>query len=307
MHVSHFSVTVVLDAEKASEVLEAGKNLDGLLEAALAPFYEGLEGPRRVDEQWTWSEGESPFGPDPAGEHRGLSWISDEVKTENSWEALYQYLKDDQDIEFDPQRRTLTTFTTYNPQSKWDWWVIGGRWQHYYLSKASGSKVNYVMAHDLDVEGMQDAAMEKAQRLWTRYNNDIFAIYGRPIPWSDFVKRVEDETDPMDINAARIEYHAQDAVREIRSRRDDEDFGPFAELEPYLGTLSDHLVEVRDAAVPTYALLTKEGEWVEPGRMYMFGMSTETDESKVEYHEKYMKYIANLNPIDVLVCVDAHI
>lgn len=31
----------------------------------------------------------------------------------------------------------LVQWSTYNPQSKWDWWVIGGRWTGYFLLKDS--------------------------------------------------------------------------------------------------------------------------------------------------------------------------
>jgi hypothetical protein len=306
--ISHFTVTVVLDGERAAAALTEEKSLDSLLSEALAPYDENVRGPRRVNQMWMWAEGETPFGDDPTGRARSLSWVSDEVKETNTWEALHKYLgEDDEDYELDPQARTLTEFTTYNEKSKWDWWVVGGRWPHYFMSKGTGSKVNYVMAHDLDVEGMQDAAMQEAQRLWTRFNEEIFAIYGRPIGWSEFVKRVEDENDPLTIEQARLEYHRQDAIREVRARHDDADFGHFVEVEPYLASLGDHLAEKRAGAVPTYALLTKEGEWDEPGHMGWFGLSSETEATQAEYREAYMKYVANLNPTDVLVCIDAHI
>lgn len=101
----------------------------------------------------------------------------------------------------------------YNPQSKWDWWTIGGRWSGELLPQKDGVWVDACRIKDLDLDNMGI----------------------------------------------------------------------------------------------TWAILTKDGEWWEPGRMGWFGMDNATELSKLEYNSKYAEYIATLNPADILVVVDVHI
>jgi hypothetical protein len=57
----------------------------------------------------------------------------------------------------------------------------------------------------------------------------------------------------------------------------------------------------------SYAILTEEHGWVEPGQMGWFAMSDETPESRAEYEDKFLEIIKNSNPHDVIVMLDCHI
>lgn len=54
--------------------------------------------------------------------------------------------------------------STYNPRSKWDWYVIGGRWDGALKTK-DGRKVNSCRIRDLDLSPDQEAA-KRAERFW---------------------------------------------------------------------------------------------------------------------------------------------
>ncbi|MFT4471417.1 hypothetical protein ACMX2H_16055 [Arthrobacter sulfonylureivorans] len=43
-------------------------------------------------------------------------------------------------------------WTTYNPDSKWDWYEVGGRWDKAVLVTKNGEKVNSCKLYELDVD-----------------------------------------------------------------------------------------------------------------------------------------------------------
>lgn len=58
----------------------------------------------------------------------------------------------------------------------------------------------------------------------------------------------------------------------------------------------------------TYAVLTPDGEWYEPGEMGWWGISNATPEQEAEFEKNYEKeYIKTANPEWRLTIVDCHI
>ena len=58
----------------------------------------------------------------------------------------------------------------------------------------------------------------------------------------------------------------------------------------------------------TYAVLTPDGEWHEPGTMGWWGISNATPEQEVEFEKNYEeKFIKTANPECKLTIVDCHI
>lgn len=60
----------------------------------------------------------------------------------------------------------------------------------------------------------------------------------------------------------------------------------------------------------TYSILTPDGEWLEPGEMGWFGISSATENEEKEWHKSYQSIIekfAKENPDYVVTLVDCHI
>ena len=57
----------------------------------------------------------------------------------------------------------------------------------------------------------------------------------------------------------------------------------------------------------TYALLTSDGIWHEPGRMGWFGCSTATSEDEIKYENEYKEKVLAEDPESYFVMVDCHI
>ena len=64
----------------------------------------------------------------------------------------------------------------------------------------------------------------------------------------------------------------------------------------------------RGTAFSTYAVVTPDGEWHEPGEMGWWGISFATDEEEANWYNEYSKFIDMANKNNYLVTiVDCHI
>lgn len=70
----------------------------------------------------------------------------EEIKAINTDEEYYQYTLKAWGYETDENGNLLTT---YNPNSKWDWWTVGGRWSGY-LPTINGEVTNNCVVGNVD-------------------------------------------------------------------------------------------------------------------------------------------------------------
>ena len=49
----------------------------------------------------------------------------------------------DENVEVEPYVREDGDTSTYNPQSKWDWWTLGGRWTGFYSPKPNAERPTF--------------------------------------------------------------------------------------------------------------------------------------------------------------------
>jgi len=59
----------------------------------------------------------------------------------------------------------LFVWRTYNPESKWDWWTVGGRWADHFVNKR-GEKISSLRKGDLDLALLKKDRIEKAEKWW---------------------------------------------------------------------------------------------------------------------------------------------
>jgi hypothetical protein len=53
--------------------------------------------------------------------------------------------------------------TTYNPDSKWDWYRVGGGWNKTLIRKGTGERCNTAFVRDIDFEAMKREAVARLQ------------------------------------------------------------------------------------------------------------------------------------------------
>jgi len=80
----------------------------------------------------------------------------------------------------DDPMTSLFEWSTYNPQSKWDWYQVGGRWSGHFTSISTGSKCNVILAGDIDWDAMKAAYMRE---LGSFYDQRAAEHPDAPIDW----------------------------------------------------------------------------------------------------------------------------
>lgn len=226
------------------------------------------------------------------------------------------------------------TWSRYNPNSKWDWWVIGGRWRNAFHAKpgvqssaliVSGPHYteqyikneadrpqkwapNKGMRCDggpkgwLDFESMREEKAAEANALFDKWEA-ICADTPHAEPWSHF--RGLFELGEMDIETARKLYHAQPRVQACR---DDEDLKWRDDVvAEFFSGRDEYVATARRDAVPGYALITLDREWVAPGRMGWWGMSSDEAGDREVYKAKANEYLESLADDVLIVQIDCHI
>ena len=172
---------------------------------------------------------------------------------EISDEDIISYLKGIgyEDYEIDAHGNTLTT---YNPKSKWDWWVVGGRWSEEIplkeaelISEDYGGNMTPVSNIDTTKSNKErDSAYYS--RFW-----DI-NVEGMPL--------AEDEDKENFFTMYNKEYYRK----------------TYGDKETYLRCMNTFYM---------YSMLTPDGEWHELGKMGWFGCSYEEDGARVKWIDSF--------------------
>lgn len=159
-----------------------------------------------------------------------------------------------------------------NPNKKWDWWQVGGRWSGF-LRLKDGSQANSAKKSEIDWEAMRNLAGEEAGELW----DEIREL--APDGWESW-DSVRGRFGEGNIEEARKFYHSQTG-REIYVER------------------------ARKRAVTPFAML-KEGEWIERGKMGWWAtVSNEMTEN--DWYDKVWETIQSVADETVITVVDCHI
>ena len=207
-------------------------------------------------------------------------------------------------------------YSTYNPDSKWDWYVIGGRWSGAFIrlkdgcsgeegeSGAFGNKTGIDSARkgDIDFGAIRKEADEKARE---RYNT-ILSKFNHNIPkpqytWDEILNG--NEFISLDINAKREMYRNQDAIK-----RWNEVLGKDAwyfDIEKFQCTEDEYAERARLLSFAPYAVVIN-GEWIERGRMGWWGMTT-GDMDIHEWAKKVNSIVDSLSDDTLITFVDCHI
>lgn len=134
---------------------------------------------------------------------------------------------------------------------------------------------------------------------------------------SHFLDRARKELEVVDagwqastytVEKARADYAAQPRIAAIRAHEGYKGFfftGP-EDIFDHLDRLEYTQLQ-RAQAIPGYATLTHDGQWIEKGRMGWFGISDKTQDSTNAYLEQANTYLNSLSGDMWLAVVDCHI
>lgn len=210
----------------------------------------------------------------------------------------------------DQQGEVLRVVKRTNPEAKWDWYVLGGRWTGFFQLKpgrngevgepgimtgpAKPGRADRARNGDIDFEAMRDEAERSAA---LRYDQIHAVIAGRQIETWEQVRSKHDGN----IEGARARYHAQPALVDLRKA----DLLPWYGIEKFLRPRDEYLAAVRRGACMTFALV-KDGQWYEKGSVGWWGMVRDEKE-EARWHSEFAALVDSLPDDTILSVYDCHI
>lgn len=199
----------------------------------------------------------------------------------------------------------------FNPNAKWDWYSIGGRWSGFFKPKSGASGqlgkpgtfnnqpeegyVDSLKLQDIDIEAMINHKMVEANKTYDKIEE---LLKGRTFPsWNAIRDKHGD-----DIQAARVEFHNNEVVSDFLEANFDI-WGDFYET---FGHSRDEYVEkCKNRTMVPFAVV-KDGKWYEKGEMGWFGCSS-NEMSQDDWNKQFWDMINSLDPDTQITIVDCHI
>lgn len=173
-----------------------------------------------------------------------------------------------------------------NPNAKWDWRVIGGRWSTW-LPFTEGTRA------ELDIEAIR---AQKADEARADYRSTVPADIEPPdTDWAGFRDRYDT------IDEARNAWQNHPFVKACNEAHD----GWCWDASEYFVDEETFVEAARMRAIVPFAVVV-DGEWLAKGEMGWFGASTE-EMPESEWNRKVNELIENLPGETLLTVVDCHI
>lgn len=198
----------------------------------------------------------------------------------------------------------VTKINRTNPNKKWDWYSLGGRWSDSLLLK-DGTHTDSALKKDIDFEGMRKKDIEEAEQRYEKMYN----IFGGSIPkitkWKDYLDR-----EGLSIEEKRTLYHAQEGLKQkdelCKTLSDDlRSFLTWESLDDYQCTKEEFVKSKIEGSCLTFAIL-KDGEWFERGNMGWWAVVTNEKDSE-EFKNNYEDIISSIGDDELLSVYDCHI
>ena len=277
---SHFTVAVI--------------TTDGNYEEALAPFNENIEVDPYIHETRESIIQRLKERKAKVDSGQQDSFIQEEFVNVN-WnnddsiiEAYMDYWKDDE--QFDENGNLLTT---RNPQAKWDWYSLGGRW-------CGSLKLKHPVDYTKQSEPSLLQLMSDTKTVIDTLTEELLTDHAQ-------VKDIDFTPDLSNVKHYERFWEINVENSPLKEDEKMEDFRTFRTSNYYLEAYGNKETYVKEqTSFNTYALLY-HGEWIEPGQMGWFACSSADKDGYAQYRQKFEEIMSNLDPEDWISVVDCHI
>jgi len=204
-----------------------------------------------------------------------------------------------------------------NPDAKWDWYSVGGRWTGFFKIKegrecvvghkawcseeAEAGHADQARLEDIDLDGMRDEAARKAAE---DYDAAQKVYEGLPEceDWDVVRLRMDD------IEKAREFWHSQPKVKARAKAGKDDDYRSnwvFNDPCAYQVPREQFIQSARDKAISTFAVV-KDGKWHEKGKMGWWA-SVSGEKDPETWAAVFSHLLDGLPGDTMLTLVDCHI
>lgn len=308
---SHFTVLVVCPADTTQH------NVNDALEAALAPFYEQVDNNspyavfhnvteecrKRYEEEGVerivmpdgrlllpWDEEfriEGTFGFGSRATHQPPEELEKRlVPYKETYPTLAEFITDWHGYRFNEQQGAFGYY--HNPNAKWDWWLLGGRWQGMLTVKPEASAAHLIYGEP----GVFGSSGDEYKRPDSRHGCDGCRKGDLDFDWAreENIRSVQVRWDHM-----IAENHQDDPGRRYFEYGFDKD-----------SSLEDELQKAQNChPFHTFAVL-KGGVWYERGEMGWFACVI-NDKGRGEWCGEIQQLWDEIPDDHVVVVVDCHI
>lgn len=184
--------------------------------------------------------------------------------------------------------------TRTNPNAKWDYYQIGGRWKDFFPTR-NLEAADQALKRDIDIER---AAREESKKATDRFDlwEQTFLEHGRPESFEAVHSQVED------VEEARERYSQQAAIQAYRNHRHRAWGCP---VQVFGFDRETYVQDQAKRALVPYAFV-KDGQWHGRGDMGWFGVSSNNTDQNL-WAEQYLKMFESLPGDTILTMVDCHI
>lgn len=227
----------------------------------------------------------------------------------------------------DEKGDVVKTIDRTNPNAKWDWYSVGGRWNGYFKLKSGTlgvlgepglqtmnkdykppkrDRADQCIKGDIDVEGMRDEAADKAGKDYDLVRG-VAGDMSLHKTWDRCKEECQtgefdDKNEPkVNWDTARKLYNGQDTVTRLRKNQDTIWF----EADEFLMSREAYVANARARAIATFAVV-KDGKWFERGEMGWWGVVRD-EKDRDEWVMHFASLIDDLPDSALLTVVDCHI
>lgn len=202
-----------------------------------------------------------------------------------------------------------------NPNAKWDWYQMGGRWAKFFKLKdgtpglvgpngtiVTNGWADQARVGDIDWEGMMEEAEREANQEYDKFE-EVTKGLTPPERWLDFLEGCGGINN---IDHARVAYGGHSWIRALRQ----------AHLDPFLGDAQDYykidkggrgaFVRCKTQGVIAPFAILKDGEWYEKGEMGWWGIVSD-EKAEDKWIDEACTLLMSLPEDTLLTLVDCHI
>jgi len=180
-----------------------------------------------------------------------------------------------------------------NPNAKWDWWEIGGRYSNHFLHK-NGDKVDIIQKKDIDIESMRETTSKESGNRWDEAMTLVGNTIKDLITWEECKLKFKN-----DIKKVRDFYHNQECVRLFK---DGKNF-IFSQLDEFNYSRETYINNCIKQSMVSYAILI-DSNWLAQGTMGWWGISL--DETN-NWNDAFNKIYDEIPDDSWLTIIDCHI
>lgn len=202
------------------------------------------------------------------------------------------------------------SISTYNPNSRWDWWQIGGRWRGFFTAKNQG-EYPLTPGNPGTGEGWDALDRESGESFFTHQDKVRDQVAANT---ADMILRGQTDivrVEHLDWAGAQANFAAEMGDHYDECVPDDRELGWDDRRRPSTISREDYIADKVSSYVgwhQTAAICDPDLGWVQNGRTGWFGtMGIDATMSEDEWTAKWQEYVEGLDPRDWLVVVDCHI